>query len=52
MAKDMGIFNEIVKNQKVEHALSKPVLDFFNNMTKEYGEEDAMYLFEHFVSKK
>ena len=51
MAKDMNIFNEVVKDQKVNHALSKPVLDFFAKMSKKYGEEDAMYIFEHFVQK-
>lgn len=52
MAKDMNIFNEIVKNQKVDNVLAKPVLDFFNKMAKKYGNEDAMYIFERFILKE
>ena len=51
MAKDMNIFNEVVKDQKVNHVLAKPVLNFFNNMAKKYGDQDAMYIFEHFILK-
>lgn len=51
MVKDMNIFNEVVKNQKVDNALAKPVSDFFNKITKKYGDKDAMYLFKHFVLK-
>ncbi len=49
MSKDMNIFNEVVKNQKVNHVLAKPVSDFFNKISKKYGDKDAMYIFEHFV---
>ncbi len=51
MAKDMNIFNEVVKNQKVNNVLAKPVLDFFNKLAKKYGNEDTMYIFEHFILK-
>ena len=52
MAKDMNIFNTIVKEQKTENALAKPVSDFFNEISKKYGDKDAMYLFEYFVLQK
>ncbi len=51
MAKDMDIFNEVVKDQKIDHVLAKPVLNFFNKMKKKYGDEDAMYVFEHSIIK-
>lgn len=52
MAKDINIFNEIVKDQKINHVLAKPVLDFLKSMAKEHGEEDSMYIFEHFMKNR
>ena len=51
MAKDINIFNEIVKNQKVNHVLAKPVLDYLKSLAKKYGVEDSMYIFEHHILK-
>jgi 3-hydroxyisobutyrate dehydrogenase len=51
MAKDMGIFNEVVRDQGAQHVLAKPVLNYFKSMAKKYGDEDAMYVYEHHVIK-
>lgn len=51
MAKDMNIFNEVVKSQKTDNVLAKPVLEFFNKLAKKYGDKDAMYIFEKFILK-
>ena len=49
MAKDMRIFSDVVKNQKIEHTLAKPVSDFLDKISKKNQDKDAMYLFEHYV---
>ncbi len=49
MAKDMNIFNEVVKNQKIENALAQPVSDYFNKIVKKFGGKDAMYVYEKSV---
>ena len=51
MAKDMKIFYDVTKNQKVQHLLAKPVVDFMSKMAKKYNDKDAMYIYEHFVLK-
>jgi len=51
MTKDVGIFDQVVKDQKISHSVAKPVLDFYKKMSKDYGDEDTMYLFEHLALK-
>ncbi|MCF7834132.1 MAG: NAD(P)-dependent oxidoreductase [Candidatus Pacebacteria bacterium] len=51
MAKDMKIFNDVVKDQKIYNTLAKPVSDFFAKMAKLHTGKDSMYLFEHYVVK-
>ena len=49
MAKDVDIFNEVVKNEKTNNVLSKPVLEYFKKMSKKYGEKDLMYIYQRSV---
>jgi 2-hydroxy-3-oxopropionate reductase len=51
MKKDVGIFDDIMKAQKIDHLFASDVSRFFNKMSKQYGDEDAMYIFEHLVLK-
>lgn len=49
MKKDVGIFDDIMKAQKVDHLFASDVSKFFIKMSKKFGDEDAMYIFEHLV---
>ncbi|MBU0612586.1 NAD(P)-dependent oxidoreductase [Patescibacteria group bacterium] len=49
MKKDVGIFNDVMKTQKVDHLFASEVSNFFKKMAKQYGEEDAMYIFEYLI---
>lgn len=49
IAKDMGIFNEVAKEGKSNNILIKPVLNYYKKMTKKYGNEDAMYIYQRSV---
>ena len=51
MKKDVGIFDDVMKAQKVDHLFSSQVSRFMKKMAKQYGDKDAMYIFEHIVLK-
>jgi len=51
MAKDVNIFSQVARNQKVKNSLAKPVLAFYQAMAKKYGQADTMYVFEHLLVK-